>query len=54
MPISASASFRSIMSNADWVQLIKDLPQKSPNGIKFTEHEIALIMGGNAQRLLGL
>jgi predicted TIM-barrel fold metal-dependent hydrolase len=51
---SDSPSFRSIMSNVDWVQLIKDLPQKSPNGITFTEDEIGLIMGGNAQRLLGL
>jgi len=51
---SDSPSFRSIMSNVDWVQLIKDLPQKSPKKITFTEAEIELIMGGNAQRLLGL
>lgn len=51
---SDSPSFRSIMSNADWVQLIRDLPKKSPDGITFTEDEIGLVLGGNAQRLLGL
>ena len=51
---SDSPSFRSIMSNVDWVNLIRDLPQKSPDGIIFTENEIGLILGGNAQRLLNL
>jgi hypothetical protein len=43
-----------MMSNADWVQLVKDLPNNAPEGIDFTEAEINLILGGNAQRLLGL
>jgi len=51
---SDSPSFRSIMSNTDWVQLIKGLPEKSPKGISFSKDEIELIMGGNAQRLLGI
>ena len=51
---SDSPSFRSIMSNTDWVQLVKDLPNNAPEGIDFTEAEINLILGGNAQRLLGL
>lgn len=51
---SDSPSFRSMMSNTDWVQLIKDLPSKAPEDIDFTENEINLILGGNAQRLLGL
>jgi hypothetical protein len=42
------------MSNVDWVNLIRDLPQKSSDGIRFTDREIALILGGNAQRLLNL
>ena len=49
-----SPSFRSIMSNKDWVQLIKDLPQKAPEGIAFTENEITALLGGNAQKLLNL
>jgi len=49
-----SPSFWSIMSNKDWVQLLKDLPQKAPDGIAFTEEEIALLLGGNAKKLLNL
>jgi len=47
-------SFRSLMSNTEWVQLIKDLPKNAPEGIQFTEEEIALVLGGNAQKLLQL
>ncbi len=38
----------------NWVQLIKDLPKDAPDGITFTEEEIDAILGGNAQKLLGL
>jgi hypothetical protein len=51
---SDSPSFRSIMSNKDWVQLLKDLPQKAADGITFKEEEITMLMGGNAQKLLNL
>ncbi len=51
---SDSPSFRSIMSNEDWVQLIKDLPKNAPEGITFKEEEITALLGGNAQKLLGL
>jgi hypothetical protein len=51
---SDSPSFRSIMSNKDWVQLIKDLPRNAPAGIAFTDAEVAALLGGNAQKLLGL
>jgi predicted TIM-barrel fold metal-dependent hydrolase len=51
---SDSPSFRSLMSNRDWVQLIKDLPRKAPEGISFTDDEVAAVLGGNAQKLLGL
>jgi predicted TIM-barrel fold metal-dependent hydrolase len=47
-------SFRSLMSNTEWVQIIKDLPKNAPEGIQFTEEEIALVLGGNAQKLLQL
>ena len=51
---SDSPSFRSIMSNQDWVQLLKDLPQKAADGITFKEEEIAMLLGGNAQKLLNI
>jgi len=51
---SDSPSLRSIMSNKDWVQLLKDLPQKAVDGITFTEEEITALLGGNAQRLFNL
>ena len=49
---SDSPSFRSFMSNPDWVQTIKDLPRNAPEGITFTEAEIAAVLGGNAQRVM--
>ena len=51
---SDSPSFRSIMTNKDWVQVLKDLPHKSANGTCFTEEEITALLGGNAQKLLHL
>lgn len=45
---------RTVMSDKDYVQLIKDLPANAPWGISFTEEEIQGILGGNAARLLGL
>ncbi|MCK5514666.1 MAG: amidohydrolase family protein, partial [Deltaproteobacteria bacterium] len=51
---SDSPSLRSIMSNKDWVQLLKDLPQKAVEGVTFTEEEITAVLGGNAQKLLNL
>lgn len=51
---SDSPSFRSIMSGKDWVQLLKDLPRKAPDGIVFKEEEITAVLGGNAQKLLNL
>jgi predicted TIM-barrel fold metal-dependent hydrolase len=37
-----------------WVQLIRDLPVKAPEGITFTEEEVEAILGGNAASMLGL
>jgi predicted TIM-barrel fold metal-dependent hydrolase len=36
------------------IQLLKDLPEKAPAGISFTQKEIDGILGGNASALLGL
>ncbi len=49
---SDSPSFRSIMSNTDWVGLIRDLPKNAPEGTVFSREEISAILGGNALRLL--
>lgn len=38
----------------NWVQLIKDLPDKAPEGIRFTKEEVDAILGGNAAALLNL
>lgn len=46
--------FRPVCPPQDYVQLIRELPRRSPEGIKFTEEEIAAILGGNAQRILNL
>jgi predicted TIM-barrel fold metal-dependent hydrolase len=46
--------FRQVCPPQDYVQLIRALPRKSPEGIKFTEEEISAILGGNAQRILNL
>lgn len=43
-----------VRSTRDWIQLIKDLPTKAPEGIKFTEEEVNAILGGNAAKILGL
>jgi len=51
---SDSPSFRSFMSNTDWVQMIKDLPHKSADGISFKEEEVSAVLGGNAKKLLKL
>ena len=51
---SDSPSFRSVMSNKDWVELIKDLPEKVTDSIAFRREEITALLGGNAQKLLNL
>jgi predicted TIM-barrel fold metal-dependent hydrolase len=51
---SDSPSFRSVMSNKDWVELIKDLPEKVTDSITFRREEITALLGGNAQKLLNL
>ncbi|MBN1382898.1 MAG: amidohydrolase family protein [Deltaproteobacteria bacterium] len=38
----------------DWVQTIRELPEKAPAGIYFTKEEIDLILGGNAAKILKL
>ena len=46
--------YRPAMSNKDFVQLIKELPEKAPEGLHFTEEEIEAVLGGSAARILGV
>ncbi len=46
--------FELLVSNERWVQIIKELPRNAPEGIKFTDEEVAAILGGNAQKILGI
>ncbi len=46
--------FRAILPDKKFVNLIKRLPTKAPEGILFTPEEVDLILGGNAQRIFGI
>ena len=39
---------------ADFIELMKELPQKAPEGINFTDEEINAILGGNATSIFDL
>ena len=45
--------FRIVRPTSDWIQLLKDLPEKAPAGIKFTHEEVNAILGENAAKILG-
>ncbi len=47
-------SFDPFVPNDRWLRIIKELPTKAPPGITFIEAEVKAILGGNAQRVLGL
>lgn len=49
-----ACSFSALVPNEQFVQILRDLPRKAPSGIKFAEEEVAAILGGNAQKVLGL
>jgi predicted TIM-barrel fold metal-dependent hydrolase len=40
-----------LMSTKDYAELIRELPQKAPDGITFTESEVDAILGNNAARI---
>jgi predicted TIM-barrel fold metal-dependent hydrolase len=46
--------FNTVNPTRDYIRLIKDLPEKAPDGITFTEEEVNGILGGNAASMLGL
>jgi uncharacterized protein len=43
-----------VVSNTKWLKLIHDLPRTDSQGIRFTQDEVNAILGGNAQKLLGM
>jgi uncharacterized protein len=43
-----------VLSEKDFVVAIKDLATKSPDDTKFTENEVAMILGDNAKKLLNI
>jgi len=46
--------FNIVEPTKNWIRLMKDLPAKAPDGIKFTDEEINAILGDNAAAMLGL
>jgi len=45
---------RGVLSDKEWVELLRSLPKNAPKGIKFREDEIEAILGKNAENVLGL
>ncbi len=41
-------------SEKEWVEMIRDLPEKAPEGYTFTKEEMEAVLQGNAARVLGL
>jgi hypothetical protein len=40
--------------NKTWVKTIQELPKNAPAGITFTQEEVDLMLGKNAQKILGI
>jgi predicted TIM-barrel fold metal-dependent hydrolase len=49
-----SPIFSLVIPTKKWIQLLKDLSVKAPDGIRFSEEEVGAILGGNAASILGL
>ncbi|MGQ9722514.1 MAG: amidohydrolase family protein [Candidatus Jordarchaeum sp.] len=45
---------RAAVPDKDWIQMIKDLPTKAPEGITFTKEEVDAMLGGSAQKIFGI
>lgn len=45
--------FHPLVPDKEFIQMIRGLPQKAPDGIRFTQEEIDAILGGNARKFLG-
>ncbi|MBI2875692.1 MAG: amidohydrolase [Candidatus Tectomicrobia bacterium] len=51
---SDSPVFEPATPMRDWLKILQELPQNSPPEAKFTQAEVEAMLGGNAQRILGL
>ena len=51
---SDGPGFTALVPNEDFVQILRDLPEKAPTGIRFIPEEIDCILGKNAQKVFGL
>jgi len=49
-----SPIFSLVIPTQKWIQLLKDLPEKAPERIRFSEAEVNAILGGNAAFVLEL
>ena len=43
-----------LIPTSTYIRAVRDLVTRAPNGLHFTQHEIDLVLGGNAARLFGL
>lgn len=46
--------FTAMMPNEQFIAILKGLPHNAPPDVKFTEEEVAAILGGTAQKVFGL
>lgn len=46
--------FEPLISNREWIEMIRGLTTRGADGISFTEEEVAAILGGNAARIFKL
>jgi len=51
---SDSPIYEPLISNQRWIEMIKSLPGKDDDGIKFSDAEVEAILGGNAARIFKL
>ena len=47
-------TFSFLYSEKEWVETVRGLPKKAPEGYVFTRDEADAILYGNAARILGL
>ncbi|MDO8672724.1 MAG: amidohydrolase family protein [Dehalococcoidia bacterium] len=51
---SDGSGFTAIVTNEEFIKILRDLPRNAPSGISFTEEEVGAILGDNARKVFGL
>ncbi|HEX9976453.1 MAG TPA: amidohydrolase family protein, partial [Dehalococcoidales bacterium] len=46
--------YEPLVSNRRWVEIMESLTKRGADGIRFTEEEVAAMLGGNAARIFNL